>query len=98
MRSPDNVVGPVNIGNPNEFTISELAEAVIKLTNSSSKVVYKTLPQDDPKQRRPDITLAKSILDWEPKVQLVEGLTKTIAYFDRLLTDDRAKQVAYQQI
>ena len=96
MRSPDDVVGPVNIGNPNEFTISELAETVIRLTNSSSKVVYKTLPQDDPKQRRPDIGLAKSVLDWEPKVQLVEGLTKTIAYFDRLLKDDRAKQVAYQ--
>ena len=96
MRSSDDVVGPINIGNPNEFTISELAEAVIKLTNSSSKVVYKTLPQDDPKQRRPDIGLAKSLLDWEPKVQLVEGLTKTIAYFDRLLMDDRAKHVAYQ--
>ena len=74
-------VGPVNIGNPGEFTMLELAEQVLKLTKSKSKIVHKPLPTDDPKQRRPDITLAKKYLQWEPKVQLTEGLKKTIAYF-----------------
>ncbi len=74
-------VGPVNIGNPGEFTMLELAQHVLKLTNSKSKIVYKPLPADDPKQRRPDITLAQKYLKWEPKVQLEEGLEKTIAYF-----------------
>ncbi len=74
-------VGPVNIGNPGEFTMLELAEQVLKLTKSKSKIVHKPLPTDDPKQRRPDITLAKKYLKWEPKVQLTEGLKKTIAYF-----------------
>ncbi len=73
--------GPINLGNPNEFTIRELAERVIALTNSSSKIILKPLPEDDPKQRQPDITLAKKILGWEPQVQLEEGLLKTIAYF-----------------
>ena len=73
--------GPINLGNPNEFTIRELAERVIALTNSSSKIILKPLPEDDPKQRQPDITLAKKILDWEPRIQLEEGLLKTIAYF-----------------
>ncbi len=74
-------VGPINIGNPGEFTMLELAEQVLKLTKSKSKIVHKTLPADDPKQRRPDITLAKKYLKWEPKVPLAEGLKKTIAYF-----------------
>ena len=74
-------VGPVNIGNPGEFTMLELAEQVLKLTKSKSKIVHKPLPTDDPKQRRPDITLAKKYLKWEPKVQLTEGLKKTITYF-----------------
>ncbi|MEO6995689.1 MAG: UDP-glucuronic acid decarboxylase family protein [Lacunisphaera sp.] len=74
-------VGPVNIGNPGEFTMLELAQQVLKLTNSKSKIVHKPLPADDPKQRRPDITLAQKYLKWEPKVQLEEGLGKTIAYF-----------------
>lgn len=74
-------VGPVNIGNPGEFTMLELAEQVLKLTNSKSRIVHKPLPADDPKQRRPDITLAKKYLNWEPKIQLAEGLGKTIAYF-----------------
>ena len=81
MNSPDDVTGPVNLGKPNEFTILELAERVIKLTGSRSKIVFQTLPYDDPHQRRPDISLAKEKLDWEPKVSLEEGLKKTIAYF-----------------
>jgi UDP-glucuronate decarboxylase len=74
-------VGPVNLGNPGEFTMLELAEQVLKQTKSKSKIVHKPLPADDPKQRRPDITLAKKYLKWEPKVPLAEGLKKTIAYF-----------------
>jgi UDP-glucuronate decarboxylase len=82
MNNSENLIGPVNIGNPNEFTIKELAKMVLKLIpESKSKIVYKDLPQDDPKQRQPDITLAKEKLDWEPKVQLEEGLRKTIDYF-----------------
>jgi UDP-glucuronate decarboxylase len=73
--------GPYNVGNPGEFTMLELAEQVLKLTKSKSKIVHKPLPADDPKQRRPDITLARKYLKWEPKVQLAEGLKKTIAYF-----------------
>lgn len=86
MNTGDDFQGPVNIGNPNEFTMLELAQQIIELTNSQSKIVYLPLPQDDPTQRQPDITLAKQMLDnWEPKVQLQEGLTKTIEYFDQLL-------------
>ena len=85
MNTGDDVTGPVNVGNPGEFTIRELAEKVIKLTGSKSKLVFKPLPQDDPRQRKPDITLAKKLLDWEPKVPLEEGLKKTIEYFDKLL-------------
>ncbi len=82
MRNEDDFIGPVNIGNPREFTMKQLAEEILKLIpESRSKIVYKPLPQDDPKQRRPDITLAKEKLDWEPKIHLQEGLTKTIAYF-----------------
>jgi UDP-glucuronate decarboxylase len=85
MASPDDVTGPINIGNPGEFTMIELAENVIELTNSSSKLIFEDLPPDDPKQRKPDITLAQEKLGWEPKVQLREGLAKTIEYFDDLL-------------
>jgi len=85
MNTPDNIIGPVNIGNPNEFTILELAEKVIKLTGSSSKLVYKPLPSDDPTQRQPDISKARELLNWEPKINLDDGLIKTIAYFDKLL-------------
>jgi len=85
MNSPDDFTGPVNLGNPGEFTIRELAEQIIDLTGSRSKMVFKPLPQDDPKQRQPDISLAKQKLDWEPKVPLREGLTKTIPYFERLI-------------
>ena len=85
MATDDSFTGPVNIGNPDEFTIRQLAERVIELTNSSSKLEFRDLPSDDPTQRKPDISLAKSALDWEPKVKLDEGLVKTIEYFDRLL-------------
>ena len=78
--------GPINIGNPNEFTMLELAEQVIELTGSSSKISHLPLPQDDPKQRQPDITLAKEELDWEPKTELREGLTATISYFEKDLS------------
>ena len=83
-NTDDNFIGPVNIGNPNEFTIKELANKIIALTGTKSKIVYKDLPSDDPKQRQPDITLARSIIDWEPKIQIEAGLIKTIEYFRSL--------------
>ena len=85
MNSRDGFTGPVNIGNPGEFTMLELAQKIIDLTGSSSKIVFEPLPQDDPMQRRPVIDLAKRELSWEPTVNLEEGLKKTIAYFDDLL-------------
>ena len=85
MQSPDEVVGPVNLGNPGEYTVLELAEMVLKLTGGRSKIVFKPLPQDDPTQRQPDITVARSTLGWEPKVPLQEGLECTIQYFRTLL-------------
>lgn len=85
MMNTDNFFGPVNLGNPGEFTIMELAELVLKLTKSRSKIVHKPLPQDDPVQRQPDITLARERLGWEPKINLEEGLRRTIAYFEQLL-------------
>jgi len=85
MASDDDFTGPMNTGNPGEFTIKELAEKVIDLTGSSSKLDYKPLPSDDPIQRQPDISLAKGKLGWEPGIQLEEGLKKTIPYFDGLL-------------
>jgi len=78
-------IGPMNMGNPNEFTIKELAETVIELTDTKSKLIFKDLPADDPKQRQPDISLARKHLGWEPKTELRAGLTKTIGYFDNLL-------------
>ena len=89
MNSPDEFTGPVNLGNPGEFTILELAQKVIDMTGSGSKIVFHPLPSDDPKQRRPDITLAKEKLGWEPKIPLSEGLKHTIAYFDDLLRRTR---------
>ena len=85
MNSPDEFVGPVNLGNPGEFTMIELAEKVLLLTGSKSKLVFKPLPSDDPKQRQPDITLAKQKLDWEPKVSLEDGLKETIKYFKKIV-------------
>jgi UDP-glucuronate decarboxylase len=81
MNAPDDFSGPVNIGNPNEFSILELAENVIELTGSTSQLIFKPLPEDDPMQRQPNIDLARAKLEWEPKIQLQEGLTRTIAYF-----------------
>jgi UDP-glucuronate decarboxylase len=86
MNSPDEFIGPVNLGNPNEFSIMELAEKVIKLTGSKSKIVNKPLPEDDPVQRQPDIAIAKKELKWQPTVALDEGLVKTIEYFRELLS------------
>lgn len=83
MDSPVDFTGPVNIGNPKEFTMLELAETIIFLTGSKSKIIHQSLPPDDPKKRKPDITLAKEKLNWEPKVSLVDGLKETIAYFKR---------------
>lgn len=85
LMNQDQTVGPMNIGNPNEFTILELAEKVIAQTGSKSKIIHEALPSDDPKQRQPDITQARKVLGWEPKVSLEEGLKPTIAYFDQLL-------------
>jgi len=86
MSSDDKFLGPVNLGNPNEFTMLELAQTIIRLTNSNSKVIHLDLPKDDPKQRRPDISLAKKELnDWEPTTQLEEGLRKTITYFKSVI-------------
>lgn len=86
MNSPDDFTGPVNLGNPVEFTMLTLAELVIKLTGSSSKIIHEPLPSDDPVQRKPEITLAKSALDWEPTIALEDGLEKTIAYFRSVLS------------
>ena len=85
MMNQDKIIGPVNIGNPGEFTMLELAKEVLDLTGSKSKIVYKPLPGDDPKMRRPDISLAKEALGWEPTIPLRKGLEKTIVYFDSLL-------------
>lgn len=85
MNSPDDFIGPVNIGNPGEYTILQLAQRIIELIGSQSKLVYLPLPQDDPIQRQPDITLAKEKLNWEPKIPLDEGLVKTISYFKKLI-------------
>jgi UDP-glucuronate decarboxylase len=81
MATPDDFPGPVNLGNPNEFTILELADRLIRMTGSRSKIIHSPLPQDDPVQRRPDIGLARETLDWQPKIPLEEGLERTIAYF-----------------
>lgn len=85
LMAQEETTGPVNIGNPGEFTIRELAELVLKLTGSTSRLEYHPLPQDDPRQRKPDITLARKVLDWEPRVQLEEGLKEVIAYFRSLI-------------
>ncbi|WP_020592147.1 UDP-glucuronic acid decarboxylase family protein [Kiloniella laminariae] len=91
MDTPDDVTGPINVGNPNEFTIRELAEIVIELTGSSSKIINKPLPQDDPTQRKPDISKATSELSWSPTVQIREGLVKTIEYFENIVRNEAAE-------
>ena len=90
MATPDEVAGPINIGNPEEFTILQLAETIIELTDSKSEIVRRPLPADDPRQRRPDIARARELLRWQPSTPLREGLSRTIAYFDELLRSDRA--------
>ena len=90
MATPDSFTGPVNLGNPVEFTIRELAELVIELTNSSSTLINEPLPADDPQQRQPDIKLAKAELGWEPVTPLKDGLLKTISYFDQMISDGLA--------
>jgi UDP-glucuronate decarboxylase len=86
MNASDEVVGPINMGNPGEFTMIELAEKVLRLTGSASKLIHMPLPQDDPKQRRPDIAKAKQLLNWEPTIALEQGLERTIAYFRKVVT------------
>lgn len=89
MDTDPSVTGPVNLGNPVECTMIELARKILALTHSKSPIVFRELPADDPHRRRPDISLAERLLDWRPKVSLDEGLQKTIAYFDRLLRGER---------
>lgn len=96
MDAPDNVTGPINIGNPGEFTIKQLAEMVIEMTGAKSKLIYKPLPKDDPTQRKPDITLAQEKLGWDPKVPLAEGLAKTIEYFKSINLDDYRKPTDHE--
>jgi UDP-glucuronate decarboxylase len=90
MESPEEVLGPVNLGNPGEFTIGELARIITEMTASRSKIVYRELPKDDPWKRRPDISQANKVLDWHPTIDLREGLLRTIAYFEEQLRMDRA--------
>jgi UDP-glucuronate decarboxylase len=85
MNTADDFTGPVNLGNPGEFTMLELAEKIIKLTGSNSTLEFKTLPEDDPQQRKPDIGLAQKVMNWSPGVKLDEGLTKTIEYFQNYI-------------
>jgi UDP-glucuronate decarboxylase len=91
METGDDVVGPVNLGNPSEFTIRQLAEQVIEITGSASKIVHRPLPADDPKQRKPDISKAQELLDWRPTVPLRNGLTRTVAYFEQSLAREPVK-------
>lgn len=88
MDAPDDFTGPVNLGNPNEFSVLELAKKIIEITGSKSKIVFRPLPQDDPCQRQPDISLAKEKLDWQPTINLDKGLKKTVKYFDKILTNE----------
>ena len=87
MNTPNEVIGPINLGNPKEFTILELASLVVELTGSRSRIVHRPRPQDDPRQRRPDISKANDLLGWTPQTQLNEGLIQTIEYFENLLSD-----------
>lgn len=85
IKTNNEITGPINIGNPIEYNMNELAEIIIKLTNSKSRIIYKDLPSDDPKKRKPDITLANDILDWKPFINLKDGLNKTINYFNNMI-------------
>jgi UDP-glucuronate decarboxylase len=98
MKTKDEITGPINIGNPQEFTMLELAEEIIALTHSAARIVHRPLPQDDPRQRRPDISKAQEFLSWAPKTPLREGLKKTILYFDALLSDQGTRETLAQKI
>jgi UDP-glucuronate decarboxylase len=97
MESPPDIIGPINLGNPQEFTIAELAQLVIELSGSRSRLVQRPLPSDDPRQRRPDITRAHRLLDWRPEIGLREGLLRTIAYFEKHLVKGKRRRVAALQ-
>jgi len=98
METPPDVTGPVNVGNPTEFTMLELAQLVLEITAAKSKLVFEPLPSDDPKQRKPDISKAKAILGWEPETKLREGLVKTVAYFDKLLSEGATPALALRRV
>jgi UDP-glucuronate decarboxylase len=91
-------MGPINIGNPNEFTVLELARLVIAATATKSKISFKPLPSDDPRRRQPDIFKAKAVLGWEPKTELRDGLVKTIAYFDKMLSEGTKPALALRRV
>jgi UDP-glucuronate decarboxylase len=93
MATEDSVTGPINIGNPTEFTMLQLASMVIEMTGSRSRLVHRPLPENDPRQRKPDISRAEEFLSWAPTTQLKEGLTRTIAYFEQLLKQDGIKDL-----
>jgi len=93
MASDESVTGPINIGNPNEFTILELANIIIEMVGAGSKIVRRPLPENDPRQRQPNISLAKKQLGWEPRTQLKEGLARTIAYFEKLLAEKNMREI-----
>jgi UDP-glucuronate decarboxylase len=97
MNTPDKVTGPINLGNPGEFTMLQLANMVIELTGSRSRIVHRPLPQDDPRQRSPDISQANGVLGWKPQTKLQDGLVKTIAYFDDLLSDESIRPLIVHQ-
>ncbi|MSP31455.1 MAG: NAD-dependent epimerase/dehydratase family protein, partial [Pseudolabrys sp.] len=93
MATGDQVTGPINIGNPHEFTILQLASMIVEMIGARSKIVRQPLPENDPRQRQPDISLAKEKLSWEPRTQLKEGLVRTISYFEKLLAEDSARKI-----
>ena len=95
MESPDDIAGPINLGNPGEFTIRALAEIVIDITGSKSKIVHRPLPSDDPKQRKPNISKAQELLGWRPTVPLRDGLKKTIAYFEDVIRTEKIHAEAW---
>jgi len=96
MNSPDNVTGPVNLGNPVESEISQLAELIIELSGSNSEIIYEEALVNDPRRRKPDISRAKELLDWSPKITLEEGLENTIAYFDKLLSGEEFEEESFR--
>ena len=98
MATGDAVTGPVNIGNPGEFSILELATTVIEMTGARSRIAHRPLPENDPRQRQPDISKARELLSWQPRTALKEGLARTIAYFERLLKDDAVRAALEREL